>query len=391
MNRLREFRRLIALPFGLPRVLAIVVLVSAPGLRLTGQDPLPAPPAGSGDMASQDSPGSLGEQTDEETVSGVEGAEATGEADGDAAVLEGDRTDADPAQEHWIDRYRDLFKSTVDSGANWVDGIAVPEGHEDEPENAYGRVSGNVYWQNREGFIFRGRFRIKVSLDSTSRRFNAMIGRGDPQDFIDDRYDTNSRFASFYRGSESDEFLAGVAYRPGIARSGSFSLGAGASFSSGINPYVSVNYRYRHVSKDGKFMAGVYQTFYYHTNDSFGSRTTIEPEYLISENWLIRNYSYVEFNDTILGTEWQSTFTLYQDLGRSRAIAYEVGAYGESGRDISLINYGVTVTYRQRMFRDWLFGEVTIGVAYPREFPDWERRGDPMIGFGVEFFFGDDR
>ena len=49
------------------------------------------------------------------------------------------------------------------------------------------------------------------------------------------------------------------------------------------------------------------------------------------------------------------------------------------------------MTYRQQMFREWLFGEVTVGVAWPREAPDWDRRGDLLIGFGFEFFFGDGR
>lgn len=296
-----------------------------------------------------------------------------------------------PEPDHWLDRYRDVFKTTVDDGANWVDGVMATEDMEDEPENAYGRVSGNIYWQNREGFSFRGRFRVKVNLDSTNRRFNAIVGRGDPADFIDDRYDSSPRFASFYRGDASDEFLAGVAYRPEWTRSGSFSLGGGLSFSDGVNPYVNFNYRYRHVSDDGKWMLGAYQTFYYQTgDDGFGSRTTFEPEYLISDNWLLRNYTVFELNQSILGLEWQTNFSLYQDLGRHRAIAYEAGVYAETGREVQYINYGVTVTYRQRMFRDWLYGEVTVGVAYPREFPEWDRRGDPLVGFGVEFFFGAD-
>lgn len=317
------------------------------------------------------------------------GVTATAEPD---VGEEGAGATGDPSdQAHWLDRYRDVFKSTVDDGADWVDGALATEGMEDEPENAYGRVSGNVYWQNRAGFTFRGRFRIKVNLDATNRRFNAMIGRGDPADFIDDRYNSSPRFASFYRGDASDEFLAGVAYRPDWTRSGSFSLGGGLSFSDGVNPYVNINYRYRHVSDDDRWLLGAYQTFYYQTgDDGFGSRTTFEPEYLISENWLIRNYSVFELNQSILGMEWQTTFSLYQDLGRNRAIAYEAGVYGETGRRVSYVNYGVTVTYRQQMFREWLYGEVTVGVAYPREYPEWERRGDPLIGFGVEFFFGAD-
>lgn len=318
-------------------------------------------------------------------------------ASGEAPVAEkpeagadGDQADTADPEDHWIDRYRTVFKTTVDDSADYVDRALAEEGRNDEPENTRGRVSATVYWQNRKGFTFRGRFRVKMALDSINHQLNAMAGRGDPEDFMDGRYDSNPRFASFYRGAESDEFLAGLSYRPDWVNSGSLSLGGGLSFSDGVNPYVNVSYRYRHLSDDDRWLVGAYQTFYYQTGkDGFGSRTIFEPEFLISENWLLRNYTVLELNQTILGIEFQSTFTLYQDLGRHRAIAYEVGVYGETNRQIKYTNYGATVTYRQQMFREWLYGEVTVGVAYPRQLPEWERRGDPLIGFGVEFFFGD--
>ncbi len=367
-----------------PKILPVFILALCFCLHLSGE-PDGAKVPDDGSQTEVPEPAVSSQSQEETETSGADTAETTETAAGE------DTTTNSAIQDHWLDRYRDIFKTTVDDSADWVDGTVAVEGREDKRENVYGRISGNVYWQNREGFTFRGRFRIKLDLDSINHRYNAIIGKGDPADFIDDRYDSSPRFASFYRGDESDEFLAGVSYRPDWVNSGSFSLGGGVSFSGGVNPYVNVNYRYRHVSKDERWMVGAYQTFYYQTgDDGFGSRTTFEPEYLISENWLLRNYTTLELNQSLLGLEWQTTFTLYQDLGRNRAIAYEAGVLGETDREISLVNYGVTVTYRQQMFREWLYGEVTVGVAYPREFPTWERRGDPMIGFGVEFFFGKD-
>jgi hypothetical protein len=47
------------------------------------------------------------------------------------------------------------------------------------------------------------------------------------------------------------------------------------------------------------------------------------------------------------------------------------------------------VTYRQQIFREWLYGEVTVGLAWPREDPEFDRNADLLVGFGFEFFFGD--
>lgn len=373
------------LSFPHPKILLLSILALGIVPRLSAET---AAPGGAGDGTPDGiSDAAASPQSQEEAVPAADEGSDTNTAEAAA----GDNATTDNAnQEHWLDRYRTVFKTTVDDSANYVDRALALEEREDEPENTRGRVSANIYWQKRKGFTFRGRFRVQMALDSINHQLNAMAGRGDPEDFMDGRYDSNPRFASFYRGAESDEFLAGLSYRPDWVNSGSFSLGGGLSFSDGVNSYVNINYRYRHLSDDDRWLIGAYQTFYYETgNNGFGSRTVFEPEFLISENWLLRNYTVLELNQSILGIEFQSTFTLYQDLGRNRAIAYEAGVYGETNRRIRYTNYGATVTYRQQMFREWLYGEVTVGVAYPRQLPEWERRGDPMIGFGVEFFFGD--
>jgi hypothetical protein len=307
-------------------------------------------------------------------------------ADDDGAAIKEDNP------EIWVDRFRTGFKSRLDNSADWVDGLLGTENFDNQPENVYGRVSANLYWQNRDGFSVHGRFRINVSLDSLNHRFNAMIGRGDPQDLMANRFSDTSRFASFYQGGEGDEFLAGVGYTPDWAKENqSFSIGGGVRVTWPPAPYIKLNYRARYVSPDENTMVSFYQTFYYRTDEGFGSTTTIEPAYLITENFLIKWYNVFDVGEEPLGLLYQSYLTLYQDLGRQRALAYELGVYGETGRIIPLINYGFSVTYRQQMFREWLYGEVTVGVAWPREFPDWDRRGDLLVGFGVEFFFGDGR
>ncbi|RKX34483.1 MAG: hypothetical protein DRP71_06870 [Verrucomicrobia bacterium] len=298
----------------------------------------------------------------------------------------------DVESEALVDRFRTGFKSRLDRSADWVDGLLGTDDFQDTPENTYGRVSANVYWQNREGFYVRGRFRVEVNLDNVNNRFNAMIGRGDPQDMMANRYQDSSRFASFYQGNENDEFLAGIGYTPDWASENQdFSIGGGVHLTWPPAPYINLNYRNRYVSKSEATMVYFYQTFYYRTDEGVGSTTTIEPTHLITEDFLIKWYNSFNVGEEAFGVRYESYLTLYQDLGRQRALAYEFGVFGETGRAIPLINYGGSVTYRQQMFREWLYGEVTVGMAWPREFPEWDRRGDLLLGFGVEFFFGDGR
>jgi len=294
--------------------------------------------------------------------------------------------------EGFVDKFRMDLKSRLDRSADWADGLLGTDDYQGRPEDTNGRVSANVYWQEREGIKVRGRFRVRVNLDNLNNRFNAMIGKGDPQDLMSVRYENSSRFASFYQGDDSDEFLAGIGYTPDWAsKNNRFSLGGGVHLTWPPSPYIKLNYDSRFVSEDERMMVNFYQTFYYRTDEGFGSTTTIAPEILISDNYLLKWHSTFDFGEEPEGLILESFLTLYQDLGRDRALAYEAGVYVETGRVVQFINYGASITYRQKVFRDWMFGEVTLGLAWPREYPEWNRSGDFLIGFGLEFFFGDGR
>jgi hypothetical protein len=375
------------------RPFLIAVLVCAlPGIFSFGAEPasdLPNEIGGSpvdGQESGEFSKDSEDAESPDEAEVSVESTagKEPGVADVDGPTGEGDK----PAAA--LDQFRDIFKLQLDQSADWVDGLLGTDDFDNRPENTSGRVAGNVYWQNREGFIFRGRFRVRFNLDAANNRFNAMIGRGDPTQMMSNQFEETSRFASFYQGFESDEFLAGVAYLPDwAAKNSDFSIGGGVRLSWPPAPYINLNYRGRYVTQSEEMMVNFYQTFYYRTDEGFGSTTTIEPVYLISENFLIRWYNAFNVSEEVLGLRYESYLTLYQDLGPQRALAYQLGIIGETGRVIPFVNYGATVTYRQQMFREWLYGEVTVGLAWPREFPSFDRKADPLVGFGVEFFFGD--
>jgi len=44
--------------------------------------------------------------------------------------------------------------------------------------------------------------------------------------------------------------------------------------------------------------------------------------------------------------------------------------------------------YRQRLLRQWLYGELLGGVAWPRREPRDDRKATPVLGFALELRFG---
>jgi hypothetical protein len=82
---------------------------------------------------------------------------------------------------------------------------------------------------------------------------------------------------------------------------------------------------------------------------------------------------------------------MYHGFTPNHAIAWFVGINGETGRPVPIQSYGTRFTYRQRMLREWFFGELITGVTWPRDRPEDQRRVAYHFGFGFEIqFSGED-
>lgn len=75
---------------------------------------------------------------------------------------------------------------------------------------------------------------------------------------------------------------------------------------------------------------------------------------------------------------------------KRRAIAAEVFGEGELDADVPLRNYGLKLTYRRRISRDWLTLETRVSLTYPKEFPEQTHAATWGVGVGLEIFFDTD-
>jgi len=84
---------------------------------------------------------------------------------------------------------------------------------------------------------------------------------------------------------------------------------------------------------------------------------------------------------------YESQIALYRDLRKDRGIVYVIGINGDTGQRVPVREYGVYAVYRQKMWRDWFYGQVLAGVAFYKEDQWSEREVAAIFGMGFEMFF----
>lgn len=290
-------------------------------------------------------------------------------------------------KEGWLDKSHEWVYETVCVTAMWFDGFFGKGRFDERSGETYGRIGLSGFWDQRDGFDPKLRFRGTFALPALSERASLMIGKGDEQELIDERTTQFDTIPGNFNRIEDDSFLVGLGYTG--KRQRGFKLSVGAKIRAPPEPYVKLRYR-KHWSLTDSTMIGVRPIVYWKTDDKFGTTLHVDFDHLLSDKWMTRwsNYGNVAQGEEVRGLEWESSLFLFQALTNRKALTYRAMVLGETNAPEPLVNYGVEVRYRQRMFREWLFLELITSLTWPKELIEEDRDANFGVGLGFEMYFG---
>ncbi|MBI2212233.1 MAG: hypothetical protein HYU52_01185 [Acidobacteria bacterium] len=295
-------------------------------------------------------------------------------------------------KEAWLDKVRRGVFYTVCGSAAWFDNFFGDE-HEYDPRQVYGRLSAGMLYDAEGEWNERSKFDANVPLPNLSKRTSAFLGRDNPEQFISDSSQDLATPEAFRETSDERSWLAGFGYNPPGRRGSKMSYRLGMKVSSHPYAFAQARYRYNHYTDhDTAFRFN--ETIFYRTNDDqFGATTYLGYDWIPRRANLARISAQGTVSEDTDGLKWKSYATFYHDLelssGKPRGVAYQLLANGETAEDVPLREYGFLTIYREQLFRQWFFAEVSLGYSWVRESLDEQREGGVTVGFVFEILFGD--
>jgi hypothetical protein len=290
----------------------------------------------------------------------------------------------------WIDRLHSRLYRLTCSSASWFDGLFGDGRYDDDYRQTHGAIIVGGRWSQYDDFSKTLKFKARVQLPQLNEKFHAFIGRDDRQDFITESqsrlYELPDRFNSTNRSFEDSVFV-GLGYSDRMHKGGTFDTDAGVRLSFPMDPYVKARYRFARPFGDA-ILLRVRETVFWQKSERWGETTVMEWDRILSKKYLARWTSSGTYSQNSDGLRWFSNVTLYHLLGNERAFAYEVAANGNTDSDIPLSDYGASVIYRQRIWREWLLMEVRTGLDWPRYRLDEERRSNINVALTFELRYG---
>jgi hypothetical protein len=295
------------------------------------------------------------------------------------------------AHTQWLDRTRQGLYDAMWHSAMRVDRWFGSDKDESAyKKGVYGSIAPAVLYDQYNHVQTRVRFNVNLPLPQINSRFNAFIGRFDPNEFVTEQNEPSGAIARQYGPLTEDQTLFGLAYHEPERQGGHFEAGSGVRVALPLDPYIKGSYVYELGASDCGLLALRETAFWQDHAEGFGVTTRVDMEHIYDRRWLVRWTNSATFSQKSDGIRGYSALLAMRGFHSRRAIALEIGFDGASDAPVPVHDYGMKVAYRQSVLRRWLIMEVRTSVDWPKDFVTQMRSRSLGIGLGFEMLFGTD-
>lgn len=126
------------------------------------------------------------------------------------------------------------------------------------------------------------------------------------------------------------------------------------------------------------------EKLYWYASESYGSTTTLDFERPFSPGLFFRATTTGNWEDYTDVASYDQSFYLYHNLDASHGFVYHFGVGGNNASNYTLDYYTLTGSYRQRLYKNWLYWDSSLILNYPRT---REFKFTPALVNGIEIMF----
>lgn len=323
----------------------------------------------------------------EDTASGSEtlatpaatGEDAQHDA-GSAVEIEEIKIDQRPPM---VDRAHQRISSGVLATAHWLDEFFSDPRVESEESKTRVKVRFSLLAEDGEGFEYDVRAGVRLDLPILKNRLQLLIA-GDPEDDNDFQALTGREGVPPELADDEENLSIALRYFWKRTVKRNVSVRSGVRFRSGM-PHLYLEPRYRQTVPLDDWIFRFTQRVIGITDGTVRARTTVDFERALREKLFFRFTLDGTWDKDEHGYFYTVGPSLYQPLSPRRVLVYSWSNSYVTHPNHRLESYGLSVRYRQRIWRDWLYYEVIPQINFPR---DENFDVTPGIGLRLEMVFG---
>lgn len=280
----------------------------------------------------------------------------------------------DPPEYDWLDKSQLYVTESGDALARWLDGFFGVPVADIESASSILRLATVVDFDEHEGDDARLKARGKLQLPNLSKRFSLVFSGADG--------DVSDNLATSREERGDDQ--VGLQYVLKERRRHRFDLFGGVR--AGLKAKAGVRYRFQYAPSES-FFHRFSEELAYDQDDKAISTTRLDLNYLLDDNSMTRWGNRLRYGEETDGVEWRSQLSWRERISDRRAITYFVGINGITDPNKLIKSYGPGLRYRQKVFRDYLFLDLSPAYGWRKKDADSDRQGAWSFEIQLEMFF----
>jgi len=271
-----------------------------------------------------------------------------------------------PTAENVAHYHQQTEKLILDS-AEWIDSFFKTENYTAEVNKTYVRFQLTGFAEDGEGFDVNTRFKVRLRLPNTEKRFRVTIA-SNPEEI--EREDGSSDDTTIERIEEVDDNLtAALEYFFLDRKQHNVKFAVGATIrNSSLVGYGSTRYRYEVDVR--RWTLRFVERLRWYSDNGWDSRSEIDFERPVFDHLFFRTKPSLTWKEEQDGLEYAWVTSLFHPLNNISALEYQFNTYFDTEISGRLTQSILRVNYRRQIWRRWLFLEIAPQLAWyeSREF-----------------------
>ncbi|VAX30321.1 hypothetical protein MNBD_NITROSPIRAE02-1337 [hydrothermal vent metagenome] len=212
---------------------------------------------------------------------------------------------------------------------------------------------------------FDVRTSFRLSLPKLQKKLNLLIS-GEPENALNPNNTPTEDRREEFESTDKQNLILSLQYKLKETLRRNISANVGLRFSR-ITPVFYAEGRYRHQVKLDAWIFRFTQSLKWLTDEGLETRTLIDLERPVSNRFFFRTTadgSWFEHRD---GFFYNLNLYVFQSLSSRRVLSYEWINDFQTRPDNRLEEILLQMRYRQKIWRNWIFYEVSPRVTFPRD------------------------
>ena len=274
-----------------------------------------------------------------------------------------------------LDSHKDKVDTRIQNASQWVDSFFGDPNYEAEYANTMVRIRPEFYYRKEQGAKGKLKVGIKFQLPNLGKKVSLVMGNEDTIEGYDDSSDDSA-----------DDPIIGLQFFGKSSARWNSSLSAGVKFNE-FAGFIGPRVRYLAPWGNRKSVRFT-QAVRYQTNGYWNTISRLDFNFILGDRFYFRQtfdgkWRGERSEDEGFRTRISSILT--QRLKSTAGLQYDFSTIFHTRPDTHVDRYVVSLRYRKRTSRDWLYYEIVPLIAFDH---DYDYKFNPGIRLRVEFFYG---